>query len=273
MPTTYAHYKFGKDVMDTLPRYLQKSVEESRELFDIGLHGPDIFFYYKIFRKNHVSELGYGMHEQYSDEFFLHAAEVIKKLGDQDAARAYIYGFICHFALDSECHKYIEKMIQVSGMTHAEIEMEFDRLLLTEDSVDPMTYLATHHIHPTQKNAGVVAQFFDGITEEEARKTLSYMIFCHKMLLAPTPFKRKLIFAILKLTGKYDSIHGMVMSESPNPECSKYNVLLKKLYIGAIPLAVGLILQYQKVLLGSAELPKRFHATFGAGERWEDLRL
>ena len=44
MPTTYAHYKFGKEVLSALPRPLQNSIEAHRELFDIGLHGPDILF-------------------------------------------------------------------------------------------------------------------------------------------------------------------------------------------------------------------------------------
>lgn len=39
MPTTYAHYKFGKEVMSALPRPLQNAIENNRELFDIGLHG------------------------------------------------------------------------------------------------------------------------------------------------------------------------------------------------------------------------------------------
>ena len=47
MPTTYAHYKFGKEVMSALPRPLQNAIENNRELFDIGLHGPDILFYYR----------------------------------------------------------------------------------------------------------------------------------------------------------------------------------------------------------------------------------
>ena len=41
MPTTYAHYKFGKEVLGALPRPLQNAVENNRELFDIGVHGPE----------------------------------------------------------------------------------------------------------------------------------------------------------------------------------------------------------------------------------------
>ena len=88
--------------MSALPRPLQKSIEVNRELFDIGLHGPDILFYYQVFSKNHVNGLGYKMHDQMADAFFKRAVEVIGASEDKGAARAYIYGFICHFALDSD---------------------------------------------------------------------------------------------------------------------------------------------------------------------------
>ena len=133
MPTTYAHYKFGKEVLSALPRPLQNSIEAHRELFDIGLHGPDILFYYNALKKDPVNEQGHTLHEQFADEFFHHAVEVIEKVKDPAAARAYIYGFICHFALDSECHPYVEKIMQVGRVSHNEIEMELDRMMLTED--------------------------------------------------------------------------------------------------------------------------------------------
>ena len=36
MPTTYAHYKFGKEVLSALPRPLQNSIEAHRELLILG---------------------------------------------------------------------------------------------------------------------------------------------------------------------------------------------------------------------------------------------
>lgn len=273
MPTTYAHYKFGKDVISALPRPLEKSIESNRELFDIGLHGPDILFYYKPLSKNHVNQVGYDLHEQYADEFFTRAEKVIEESADKGAARAYMYGFICHFALDSECHKYVEKMIQLSGISHSEIEMEFDRKLLTEDFINPLSYLATKHVHPTRKNAEVIAPFFEGGSVEEVQKALASMITCHKLFLAPKPLKRKLLFSGMKLVGQYDNLHGIVMSKVPNPACEEYCQILKRQYAGAVPLAAGLIIKYQKVLFQGEELPGRFHETFGAGDHWEELRL
>lgn len=271
MPTTYAHYKFGQEVLKALPGPLKSSIEKNRELFDIGLHGPDILFYYRVVTKNKVNQLGYAMHDRFADEFFARAAKVLEKASDKGAARAYLYGFICHFALDSECHNYVEKMIQVSGISHSEIEMEFDRCLLVEDGMEPVSYLSCKHIHATQKNAEVIAPFFEDLTVEEIKKSLSYLILCHKILLAPGAMKRKLLFAALKLVGMYDSVSGMVMSLSPNPACENYNRILQKQFSGAVPVAAGLILQYQKVLLEGKEMPGRFHQTFGAGEHWEEL--
>lgn len=176
MPTTYTHYRFGKDVLDALPRRIRTAMETNRELFDIGLHGPDILFYYRALIPNSVSGQGYGMHKQMADLFFERAKKVIADADDKTMSRAYIYGFICHFALDSECHPYVEKMIQKSGIGHSEIEMEFDRYLLTEDKFDPLTYRQTEHIHATEKNAKVVAPFFDHVTAQQARKALTGLL-------------------------------------------------------------------------------------------------
>ena len=95
------------------------------------------------------------------------------------------------------------------------------------------------------------------------------MIFYHKVLLSPNPKKRQLLFGAMKLAKIYDAMHGMVMSETPNPACEDYCQLLRRLYSGAVPLAAALIIDYQKTLFQNEELPKRFHRTFGAGENWE----
>ena len=42
MPSTYAHRRFGANVLDHLPAPLREKLETHRELYDIGLHGPDM---------------------------------------------------------------------------------------------------------------------------------------------------------------------------------------------------------------------------------------
>ena len=64
MPSTYAHRRFGADVLQQLPAVLQDQIGKNRALFDVGLHGPDLLFYYHAAKSNPVSALGNAMHEQ-----------------------------------------------------------------------------------------------------------------------------------------------------------------------------------------------------------------
>ena len=70
MPSTYAHRRFGADVLERLPAELQGKIAPYRELYDIGLHGPDLLFYYHAAKSNPVSALGNAMHEQPGAVFF-----------------------------------------------------------------------------------------------------------------------------------------------------------------------------------------------------------
>jgi len=44
MPSTYAHYIFGQQIRGRLSGYERKVIDKYPELFNIGLHGPDILF-------------------------------------------------------------------------------------------------------------------------------------------------------------------------------------------------------------------------------------
>ena len=189
------------------------------------------------------------------------------------AARAYIYGVICHFALDSECHPYVEKIMQVSGISHHEIEMEFDRFLEIQDGIKPAPYLRTGHIHPSKKNAQIIASFYEGVTVNETLTALKNMIRIHKILLATSARKLNILSAIMKITGMHKHYYGMIVKEVGNPKMERYNHILKKKYAGSVPLAAGLILQYQKSLYKSEPLPERFDRNFDQGQDWEKIVL
>lgn len=272
MPTTYTHYKFGKDVLDTLPEPLRISIEKNRDLFDLGLHGPDILFYHHPLCWNPVNKEGSSLHKEMADVFFTKAADIIKTSKVSSRSRAYIYGFICHFVLDSICHQYIEKMIQVSGIGHYEIEMELDRYLMCEDGLDPIVYDPTGHLHADRTEAEVIAPFFKSLDVATAKKTLQSMKVCLKFLMYSGKKRDVFIKKILKTTGMSDK-YGLFMSEHANPDCIEYCRLLKKKYMDAVPLAGELIMQYQRVLFEGEELSSKFHKTFSAAENWEKIEL
>ena len=64
MPSTYAHYRFGVVLLPTLPGDVRRTIQRFRRLFDVGLHGPDIFFHYNPFWGNPVARLGSEFHKK-----------------------------------------------------------------------------------------------------------------------------------------------------------------------------------------------------------------
>lgn len=70
MPSTYAHYCFGKAVYRRLPQEIQEEIKAYSPLYMTGLHGPDILFYYKPLKPNAINRIGYGMHGRPAVEFF-----------------------------------------------------------------------------------------------------------------------------------------------------------------------------------------------------------
>lgn len=159
MPSTYAHYRMGQEVYRNLTGKPKQIIEKYKELYDIGLHGPDILFYYKPLFANPVNQVGYAMHDRPGIEFFRQASLVMQKAENKEACEAYIYGFCCHFALDVSCHGYIDEKIAESGVSHTEIEVEFDRKLMLTDGFNPLTHNLTGHIHPTLKMPRLSVRF------------------------------------------------------------------------------------------------------------------
>lgn len=244
MPSTYAHYRLGKEVAEALEGEAWHSISMYRQLYLIGLHGPDILFYYKPLKSNPVNRIGFGMHERPGIEFFRHAVKVIEKKTNKEPYLAYMYGVMCHFALDVSCHGYIDKKIAQSGVTHAEIEVEFDRMLMEKDGLDPLRHSLTDHIVPSMRNAGVISCFYDGTTPEQVQVALKGMIYNNKLLLAPSRIKRLFVKGILKVSGNYKEMHGLMVNYKPNPLCADSNEKLMYLYNAAEELAVKLINEY-----------------------------
>lgn len=288
MPTTYTHYRYGSDVLATLPKPLKESIQKHREIFDLGCHGPDLLFYNMSPKNAFLNQLGSELHKVPSTIFFEHALKVLETSEDKVAARAYIYGFLCHFALDSQLHGYVEKMIYESGVPHNEVEMEFDRFLLVEDKIEPVSYKRSKLVIAKPHYARVIAPFFEGlkfknedqveihIDTVEAKQiyaSIQGMQRILNLLTAPSWIKRNILKVLMKASKQYDDKYGLILSAKPNPACDTFNRLLRKEYAGAIPIGVSLILYFQKVLLDQGELHERFQLTFGPGSDWMKLML
>ena len=173
---------------------------------------------------------------------------------------------LCHFALDVSCHAYVNQKIRESGISHTEIEGEFDRSLMIADGLNPVAHCLTGHIVPSRENAEVIAPFYDGVTADNVRTALRSMIFQNKMLLAKSGAKRKLIYAVLKLTGNYEDMHGLVINPNGNPACADSNAELLRRYGLARGRAKAFIENLGGVLEGERNLDPLFRYNFEGTE-------
>lgn len=267
MPTTYAHFRFGNDVLKVLPDEMKKTINKNIELYNIGLHGPDILFYNKPYKKNKISILGTFLHEDKARNFFEHSIKIINDIDDKKikiASLCYIYGFICHFSLDCSSHNYINKKTSETNLSHAEIEAEFDRLLLVKDNLNPIRTKLTNHIVPSKFNAHIICKFFNSISCNEIQSTLKSMKFYLNCLVAPSKIKRSIIYSLLNIAGKYEAMHGLIINYEPNPKCLESNNILFEIYKERIEKAKNLIINYTCSIKSNTILDKEFDRNFEA---------
>lgn len=195
MPANYAHYRFGKQVLSDLPADVRQCIQRFRRMYDMGLHGPDIFFYYNPFLKTAVGDLGETYHRRTGQEFFAHACAK----ATTEAAKAYLYGLLGHYCLDSACHPFVEKADMSGEARHVALESEFDRYLMAMDGIaEPHTYDQTKHIRLTRGECMTVAEFYPPATGGNVSWCVRFMGFAMRFLAGGNREKREKLLKKLK---------------------------------------------------------------------------
>lgn len=159
MATTYAHWAFGRDCIEVMPKNLQIIVDAYRDYYDIGVHGPDIFFY--DMPHSDTRKYGYRMHNIPNTLFFERCKKELYSHPEKGKMIAYIVGYLTHFVLDSQVHGYIERKIEVSGVNHTKIESQWDRHMMIVDSRIPNLVDRSESLHPNKENAKIISYFYD----------------------------------------------------------------------------------------------------------------
>jgi len=243
MPATYTHYRFASDVLQQLPEPLQSRIAPNRAIFDLGLHGPDVFFYHAPLMKSSVNRLGASLHEQCGIQLFRRFAALHD---GSDAAFSYLAGFLCHFALDSTCCPYLEQM-ELLGVSRDLLETQLDRSFLLLDGKDPVSTDLAAHIDPSHQTAKVAIGFFPQVSQSQFDQALKQMIFFHRLIQPRTKAKRSLLNAAVSVVGVRDGLAARVMQDHDLPACKQMVTHLRGLYAEALPLAAALIAQFPEL--------------------------
>lgn len=195
MPANYAHYRFGKQVLPELPQNVQRSIQRFRRLYDVGLHGPDLFFFHNPFLPTQTGELGHQFHMLSGRDFFTRACAQATSEG----ARVYLYGVLCHYLLDAACHPFINKIEETGQARHVALESEFDRYLLEADGKMPVhSWDHGKHIRLTRGECVTVAGFYPPATAGHVSWCVRFMAFSQRFLTRKNRAQTEKILRLLK---------------------------------------------------------------------------
>lgn len=230
MPAAYAHHRFGETCINSMPEKLRKLCLRYREVFDFGVHGPDVLFYYNPIKKNEVNSFGSELHHWTGKQFFGLCSSIYRGMSDNDslepeqkhAMLAYLLGFLAHFTLDSCCHGYINQMTEESEYSHNLIESQYEVFLMEMDGKKPMWVDRSKPLKPCRKNAAVLGAFFP-FYEEEVLKSMKGQKMVLHIFYSPLQGKKYVIRKLMKVVGVKGDFADLFLDKEHIEECDGFN--------------------------------------------------
>ena len=261
MPAHYAHYRFGDQLLPTLPANVSRPILRFRRLFDMGAQGPDLFLYYNILTENALEKQSKKLHAMTGREFFGMICRRLR-LEPTEAGQAYLYGLLAHYCLDRTCHPRIREVTEDGKIGHIELETEFDRYLMTLDGIPfPENFDNSRHMTLTKGECVTIAGLYPSVKPGDVLQSVQNIANVTKFLAAPKGNRRAwLQKAAKKAAPKFTPF---IMGESPNRNCAHLDEELKALYDEAFALYPTLLEQLTAHMTYNASLGEEFEKTFG----------
>jgi hypothetical protein len=179
-----------------------------------------------------------------------------------EAAQAYLYGVLCHYALDAACHPFVKEQAAAGPASHVEIEAEFDRFLLERDGKrPPEAQDMSPHIRLTPGECETVAKFYPGATARSVQTGVANMARCTKLFATPDGARRTVLRKGMETLGP--KISGLLMTVGPNPRCANLDHTLLEIYDRAAECFPELLVQLQAHLTYNGGLGEEFAEQFG----------
>ncbi|MDF2878264.1 MAG: zinc dependent phospholipase family protein [Clostridia bacterium] len=147
MPDIITHYLFGLDTSHNIKASpLYRIIKDNKNIFLIGLQGPDFMYYNTFPLKDSKAHVALRMHTDKTGDFLVSTLSHLKRydLTSQEfnEGLSYLCGFMCHYILDSMAHPYVfylgGRYLMESPDTfkyrslHKKIELAIDTLLLEQ---------------------------------------------------------------------------------------------------------------------------------------------
>ena len=261
MPTTYAHHRFGAEMLEFMPGDIRGTAQRYRRLFHVGLHGPDPLFFYRPVFSGKIHRLGRKFHMQTGREFFSRACRSLRMEPDEGGC-AYLYGVLCHFVLDACCHPLLRRAEKDGAAGHMRIERSFDRFLMEADGIRiPGGMPIATGLKLNSQECELVSSFYPGTDRRIILESVQTMALVERILeMPPGPARNAVTQTVSALSGTF---RDMLAGQKPDPACAPWeNALLEK-YRQAAELFPDMLLRLIAHLNYNAPLGDRFDPVFG----------
>ena len=112
MPATLTHAKFAMDVYNLLDDTYKTIDNKDFLKYKMFAQSTDPLMFYNIeslHKGKNIRRLQFYFHTNKSQEFFIKLCQIIKdnKLYNDSSIISFLYGFICHYVLDSTIHPFV----------------------------------------------------------------------------------------------------------------------------------------------------------------------
>ncbi len=236
MPAVAAHYQLGQLVISDLSQKLKNIINSNKRMYDLGLQGPDILFFYRPFKDNETKKKGEDIHHNSAVGFFKTALSGDAALNEK--ALAYLIGACCHYALDRSCHPYVMNQSH-TDFDHQRIESDFDCAIIRQYSMS----FKRHKYVPTREVCfESIADIYKCISAEDIKEAVCSM-HCTIRLFE----HRKIVQLAERLAGRVNSLSSLCINKrSQNALCiHKMMLFFKQAQKDAIKLIDEIFSAYQ----------------------------
>lgn len=180
MPSSVTHSYFSMDVYNKLNKNLKDKLKDNKEWLKTFGQGPDPYFFYDLHlsrRSKKIFKINFAIQHTKINEHFFNLINYIneKNYNNNFYVLSYLYGNICHFALDTTIHPYIiyytgrydekkKETFKYNGL-HEEMEYFIDIYLINKkEGLAPRKY-------KVYKNIFNITKF-----DDELKDTINYTI-------------------------------------------------------------------------------------------------
>lgn len=237
MPACITHYQFAQDVLNRLD-----SPPADQTAFFWGAQGPDFLFCHRYFQASahkgtpSLQEYGSALHKTPPSQTLSALREFLSRRGNP-AYLSYVLGFVCHYALDSTAHPYVnaraaqlaaQRPDENNSTMHGEIESALDAIVLRWKTGALPSQVRLKELFP--KNEGVQRQiaclyrellfavYGQDVPEDSLYQATGDAHFLFACSTDRTGLKRSIFHWLERGRPHYITAHLVPLTEDPEPD-------------------------------------------------------